>query len=512
MKIRFLNSSANPKLAQAAIELAIFGGIVIFVLGLMVRQAFNANFAQNQSLKIMRLALAESYRTSEAGSPSRNTATILIVEDRITPTAEKFGASSRVPFVLSGSGTHTRELFMPPDFDRDEELPRFDIYINGQHFVFIIANYKTVYELNKPTPLYWNSGLTIHPDWDPQCAYRYNFNSQTNTLDIEYVGCRRFYSVIPNVQNNSQVNKFCCEDTVGTVSGCSNQCDTKNLSADERFDLNRDLNNNPPGDIVPSSMRANFAWQWYLVKGFNQDFSNGTREVNMFIGGQIVTVNMRHPFSVNYGETIKLQTKSSAPKNTLVDVDMDFQEELILDARTDANLSGVLMEVDVLDSQEGDIDMTRDHRSKGPRVGMQDDIQMFSYTKDGTYLLLDEGQLFTADTRRFVRTTQKRDRIDVIQRTVQLSNDTKRFCDWLARSPYPIVDQGLTAVQFPNPVEVCVDDIQTPTNPTPSNCFSQQNIDKTCFSKGGKIIYVRSRLKDLGGKKWVTPLDLTNLP
>ena len=49
--------------AQTAIELAIFGGVLIFILGLMVRQAYMANLAQNHSLKVMRMALTMSVPT-----------------------------------------------------------------------------------------------------------------------------------------------------------------------------------------------------------------------------------------------------------------------------------------------------------------------------------------------------------------------------------------------------------------------------------------------------------------
>ena len=58
--MKFFKQSQRSRLAQAAVELAVFGGIVIFVLSLMVRQAYQSNLAQNQALKIMRMAMAES--------------------------------------------------------------------------------------------------------------------------------------------------------------------------------------------------------------------------------------------------------------------------------------------------------------------------------------------------------------------------------------------------------------------------------------------------------------------
>ncbi|OGX27567.1 MAG: hypothetical protein A3D10_06230 [Omnitrophica WOR_2 bacterium RIFCSPHIGHO2_02_FULL_48_11] len=484
--MKFFKQSQRSRLAQAAVELAVFGGIVIFVLSLMVRQAYQSNLAQNQALKIMRMAMAESYKTSEKGSPARNTATIIVVEDRITPNAEKYGATSRTPFVLSGTGTHTRNLFMPPDFGILTELPRFDMYINGQHFVFTLAGYKSVGELDNPTPSYWSGGGTNHPDWDPYCAYRYEMNTTTNNVDIlRYVGCRRFYRIVPNYVQDIKVDKFCCQDPAAPVPGCAKTCDaTKNLTAEKRFDLNRDPLNNPPNDIVPPLVRPQFAWQWYLVKGFNPK-----RAKKQGLS--------RTRFKVNYGDVVSLPGT-----NVSLDVDLDLKEEIILKDDHDApGRTGVLQQVDVLDSQEGDIDLTGTLPASGRRVGLQDAMQMFSFTKDGTYLLLEEGQLFTTDTRRFIRHVQKRDRLDIVQRTIQLSNDTGRYCDPATGLPRAELDGG-TYLASPNPVEVCANGMVGN-----ENCFIPAFIDKTCMDRPSRVIYVRSRIKDEGGRKWVTPIQ-----
>ena len=439
--MKFFKQSQRSRLAQAAVELAVFGGIVIFVLSLMVRQAYQSNLAQNQALKIMR---------------------IIVVEDRITPNAEKYGATSRTPFVLSGTGTHTRNLFMPPDFGILTELPRFDMYINGQHFVFTLAGYKSVGELDNPTPSYWSGGGTNHPDWDPYCAYRYEMNTTTNNVDIlRYVGCRRFYRIVPNYVQDIKVDKFCCQDPAAPVPGCAKTCDaTKNLTAEKRFDLNRDPLNNPPNDIVPPLVRPQFAWQWYLVKGFNPK-----RAKKQGLS--------RTRFKVNYGDVVSLPGT-----NVSLDVDLDLKEEIILKDDHDApGRTGVLQQVDVLDSQEGDIDLT------------------------GTYLLLEEGQLFTTDTRRFIRHVQKRDRLDIVQRTIQLSNDTGRYCDPATGLPRAELDGG-TYLASPNPVEVCANGMVGN-----ENCFIPAFIDKTCMDRPSRVIYVRSRIKDEGGRKWVTPIQ-----
>src|SRR3990167_2366031 len=112
----FLKKFANQKLAQTALELAIFGAVVFFVIGLLIRQAFNSNYTQNHAFRAMRYALAESFKTSHGyggivlprgpgseNSSARITASILYVEDRLTPTTEKYGSLTRTPYVLAAT-------------------------------------------------------------------------------------------------------------------------------------------------------------------------------------------------------------------------------------------------------------------------------------------------------------------------------------------------------------------------------------------------------------------------
>jgi hypothetical protein len=47
----------NHKKAQAAIELAVFGAIVIFIIGTIVRSAAGNSYTQDQNFKAMRQAM-----------------------------------------------------------------------------------------------------------------------------------------------------------------------------------------------------------------------------------------------------------------------------------------------------------------------------------------------------------------------------------------------------------------------------------------------------------------------
>ena len=188
----------------------------------------------------------------------------------------------------------------------------------------------------------------------------------------------------------------------------------------------------------------------------------------------------------------------------MVDIDRDFKDERVMAVYGDNSgvNSGVITRMEYMDFQEGDINPEQ----KNPPVGFTNDLQMFTYvtpsgsTEGGTYLQIDEGKLFSGigDSRQFVRNVQKKDSIDLIQRVFRLSNDTHRFCD---ASGVRVPEGDCNVYPFwcspglPNPVEACND------------CFSPDNITKTCMDQEDKVIFVRSRVKDLHGRKWVTDVS-----
>ena len=69
----------HHKKAQAAVELAVFGAILIFLLGTIVRSAANNSYQQNQNFKAMRMAMLASWNGSKAGTTSHNSASILFI-------------------------------------------------------------------------------------------------------------------------------------------------------------------------------------------------------------------------------------------------------------------------------------------------------------------------------------------------------------------------------------------------------------------------------------------------
>jgi hypothetical protein len=137
-------AQAAAQAGQATIELAVFGAILIFILGTIVRTAVGNGYAQNENFKAMRMAMLASWNSSKNTNMSRTSASILFLEDRLSPDINKYGSLERNPSVAQGSGTFSYNVLYPLDSTEvSKNLPIMDIYINGQHFPFTTASYTT---------------------------------------------------------------------------------------------------------------------------------------------------------------------------------------------------------------------------------------------------------------------------------------------------------------------------------------------------------------------------------
>lgn len=514
--------------AQTAVELAIFGAVLIFVLGLIIRQAMNAGYAQNQTLKAMRQALAESFKTA-TGSPdtgghlstARNTASLLLIEDRLTADPGTYGPIDRVPYIIPATGTFSSQLFQPIAYGEEWNLPVFDMIINGQHFVFSTAGF-VEYDLSLVDPGNVDPAL-----WVPTPpAFEIEADCRRDEFDNP-LPCRRLYTKIPNHQSSP----FWCDDVPVLGTSCAA---VGNLDVEKRFDLNRNDglaadDNEPkaldplwvpdpmdptavvpeldPDSGLPVFLRNQFTWQWWAILGVIEGVGTpGT-----------LTITDTGAEGINTGQN----------QNTLVDVDRDNLDELILNvtsAKTGLINSGVLERAQVIDYQEGDIDFTRPFEAPGPQPGLQDNITFFSFTQDGTFLVTEEGELLNTIDPNYnmvKRSTQRRKHVDLIQRTIFLSKDTGWFCHHaVQRRPCKKDDDPDECVPNGplNPFNPGV----VPLNPdveacsiTTTDCFTPANIVRTCYEvryddlDGDGFIdpprlYVRSRIANLRGRKWVT--------
>lgn len=406
------------KKAQTAIELSIFGAILIFVIGLIVRSGANNAYQQNQQLRAMRMAMTLSYANSEglvgssggdwAGNASRNAASVTIVEDRLTAGSDKAGAIDRIPWILSGSATLSRNLFMPIDPDEEWNLPMADIIINGQHFPFSAAAF------SPPIPMK-----------DASCAVR------EFPVKIPNSAAFRFTGSPTDPDAPSLIYDPDCDDCFNLDQG-GGLCTT-------------DANGNPIGtaaiEINGFSQRDVFAWQWGKISAD------------------------------------KLEVGSS------IDVDCDLKEERVV--AVDANAQTFI----VMDFQSGDLnfsydsnDEIRDEIRGVPRPGLTNDMALYTQVKPGTYLLLEENGVRKVST-------QKKQSVDLVERVIQLANNTGRFCNGNIRL------DTVKGTDIPNPVEICHPD-----------CRSAIAATRTCYDSDDDPprIYVRSRIKDIHGRKWIT--------
>ncbi len=488
---------------QTAVELGVFGAILIFVLGLIVQQGLNFSHQQNQQLKAMRAAMTLSYRNAEGlagggggdGNASHNSASVLLIEDRLSAGSSKYGETDRVPLITQGSATHSRNLFLPTDVREPYNIPVLDVIINGHHFPFQVAGYKTGIPVSveaciaacESTAVNANTGqsyfnfkeandaCSVFPTYqraDLIATDIYLNCSPDPYDDLGFTTCDGFscggLGVCPCTDTvcidaqlaNIAIGGSCFDPTfASSLSPRSYYTKEANLPGSdfnedcvECFDIDRGVTDvfNPPPllpgiDPCPATVlgvdvvdvdRPTFFWQWKKV---------GLRE------------------------------------GTSVDIDCDLKEERVITVNGN--------EAHVLDFQEGDIDLSVNPADPGYTVllapGLQEDSQMVTQINDGTYLLIEEGNLYST-SKEYIRTVSKKDSVDIMTRFIRLSNDTGRFCS--SGVPQPLVDG------FDNPVEVCC----------AGCCFDSGNIDKVCMDTADLLIFVRSRVEDRHGRKWIT--------
>jgi|GEM_PF-1725621 len=444
---------------QAATELAIFGAIIIFVLGAIIRSAVSSGQSQDASLKAMRNALVRSSKSNEFDT-SRASASVLYVEDRLSPDFGKYGSTERAPFIAQGSGVMTNMLMYqahPDELQDPKHVPVTDMFINGKHFVFTMG--KLVYKRFSPsagkTSVETDDVLAVCPP-DDKCTF--TILGQIPGHPAQSTGwapacnggrgCPMFYQVIVNAKDPPPLSDDASDDLQQEAREkrfcVSDPCPGK-LSVQERFDLNRDGNfaNDPPFGLYNE-----MAWQWRAVWA---NEANGDDD-----------------------KALHIDEESAVYPS--FDVDGDGQEETIYHFDYDGN--GAVTGAVVFDNQEGDLDLGGDAAATG-KVGLLNDMSIRTRTRPTggfltNYLSVQQGKAWRLD-RTFVRSVNRKDQEDIVERRVQLSSDTGRMCG-------------------------------NPENPDVEACGSclMANSGKTCFDRGTKILYVRSRIPDKGGHFWKT--------
>ncbi len=540
---------------QAVIEIAIFGAMLIFLIGTIIRTHLSYSFNLNHQVRAMKVAMQQSYTSSVGSNPnsSHNSASVLFIEDRLSPDLNKFNTIDRAPFIAFGAGTMTNRLQYPVDYGEvQDNLPIMDVFVNGQHFPLTTANYvfRIIYPSNPADssgaqcPNDYIGGITDHGLEFYRCLRQEHEWDTTNNYPL-------FYSLAVN-----GTIQYKPTDPATSFDLLRNNWDTSLVITPTGQLVNTD---DVPGCPSNDDLCKAFAWQWQPIPATAQVF-RGENKINGVNFGLKNSDGSRNYPSVDTNGSLKEQTiykVSQKPYSELNAIlssntyapyvinppDGSFYSDagkwhpLILGQTLDnyiaslpappppaqapvnaeqllkltdepcianvpptpggcqsSNITGVV----ILDPQAGDLDNSYDPKySKGPQPGIMQEMSMYSWVtppvpgKQGTYLWIKEGKLYNPETNQVVRSVSSKDHVDLISRSIRLSNNTQRFCRLNSSGAYERVPFLDTHNLEPNPVQACGD------------CNGANNT-VTCFDPPTRILFIRTMLGDTSKRKWFT--------
>jgi hypothetical protein len=482
--------------AQSIIELAIFGAIVLFIIGGIVQQGFSAAYTQNQKIAALRKALLLSYSSSVYGSPDfvRNTATYMVIEDRLTPDtssasgAGKYGATDRQPFMSMSSATLSNQLSYPLDWDEWGRVPINDLKVNGQDFRLaqaVFVKYRIVkrsdgkvvirrQEECEPCACAADHAYKTygHPAWRERLAREWG---QMYFMETDGVNDVDFHSGDP----------LSPEDCRSDPSGAD--C--------WMYDMAR------KGTVSTANIPAGF---------------NPTSDPN-FVSGV--------PWRWNRETPEDLRDKIDADNGTYPssDVDGDLVEETVYEVSDIQSACGAeYYDVSVLDSNNAELDATLslDDVAREDLPGIKTDTSIESFMEDGTLFSIDGTQVkdpahaarpngtpWTVGSR--ISSLTQKNQIDVVTRVYQLNPflvSTDNLCD---RNRNPAVEVCCPNAPLPLPA-LSVSTGEPVGGGEPSgaplwNCCAVPSYShKTCLDKQTRILYIRSRVRDTRARHWVS--------
>lgn len=125
---------------QAILELAIFGSILIMLLGILVNYGLRYSQQQKTMQQAFRKALASAARSMSPGTPV-SVQHVLVRERHIPNPTDAFGFGS-VLSASAGSSSPTRSYALEQTPDTEAELPHLLIDVQGQEFLFKTAAFR----------------------------------------------------------------------------------------------------------------------------------------------------------------------------------------------------------------------------------------------------------------------------------------------------------------------------------------------------------------------------------
>ena len=118
------------KKGQAILELALFGSILIILLGVLINYGMRYNFQQQ--------VMQQAFRKALGLAAARRSATYVLIKDRHIPDpSNPFGVGSLTP--VSSTASVTRNYRLNETADNQDELPAVHFDINGDVRRYIAA-------------------------------------------------------------------------------------------------------------------------------------------------------------------------------------------------------------------------------------------------------------------------------------------------------------------------------------------------------------------------------------
>jgi hypothetical protein len=425
----------------------------------------------------------------------------------------------------------------------DNQTPTLEMYINGKQFTFTLGAFKqygggwrifegsSFDEYSKPLDNYpacdgWDQQIcdnSYDPGGRPHCmagngpvlgtkdrwwAQELHYLPSSPTEPPQVVFYKKIFSTDKN---------FCVKQQEPTDHYCDHNFTTEELNERFRYKFNTRLPDGtmssidlgPDGGIVlGDDKRREMTWQWFPVlatlyadKGWwgddGQGGMAGLQNVDVDFDGNEETV--LHAELVGYvneadgmGEECHRWYGVFAGK---FGDSRDYAKGAHCEGFGCGDSKGCgswwkipwrLKWLWVYDSDEGDLNLnyTASDRAKGlPQPGLTSGKAKITTVAAGD---LNISQAFSSDTGKATLVSlQKKDTINIIEREIQLSNNTGRFSTKDANGKYPGGDVDMACY-----AEGC--------------CNLSGNQYKTCFDATSRILYVRSLTEDRVGHKFIT--------
>jgi hypothetical protein len=523
-----------PRRAQAVVELAVFGMILIFVIGSIFQQGYATILYQQSLLQPMRMALLKSYTATDSGASTNapttykyNSTSIFLLQDQLSPgDIKNYGVSDRRPVIMQGGGTLSKGLLYPMDWadvcnHMNNAIAVMDVIVNGQRFQLSngaayemtmtkadekVSLVRRLREQGKPgddckgkeiaaeavkipaaraerMAREWGSFYTVlvngNTGWglpDADWQYDYNRNGAVPSDDL--------WVKFPAGRSLDAVWKWDTKSWIKTKGEISP--DMPFVSADVNGDgvedsiYSVDFGATPvtKNSLSEAGLDADFLWPRLRTAGYLDDAG---------------VVQSRF-YAVASAEALDLPDVPEDVKNRVF--------VLLGDVKPTTELKLLVLDSQAGDGAVADIDGYAEGEDS---TGLKADASIYTKLSDGTVLELRHGRAYVPGTDNLASSRAMKKQYDVISREWQLNLDMAfpgRFMDRQnAAHPGTIEVQCGSAEDDPRSEAV---------RQTPSCCAEvSDNVLKTCFDLSHRRLFIRSRITDDRGRQWVNSLNTT---